>query len=332
MRKLSYLLCIMVLFSLISCGNKEEKKETETKMETAQTEGAKKYKIGIAQIVSHPALDQSREGFKDALKEAGMDVEYDEQNAQGDITIANTIANKFVTDKVDLIFSIATPTTQAAVNATGSIPIVFTSVTDPEAAGLMKPNVTGSSDRVDNVAEQLDILKELKPDVKVIGVLYNSSEQNSVTQVELIKKVAEEKGIKVEEQAVTAVSELTQALDNLLSKADALYIPTDNLVVSNMPVVVERANAAKKIVIATDEGSVENGIFITKGIDYYQLGKEAGKMAAEILKDGKKPSDLPYKISETVEIAVNKQTLEQLGIKLPEDVMSKAKFIETKAK
>ena len=328
MRKLSYLLCIMVLFSLISCGNKEEKKETETKTETAQTEGAKKYKVGITQIVSHPALDQSREGFKDALKEAGLDVEYDEQNAQGDITIANTIANKFVTDKVDLIFSIATPTTQAAVNATGSIPIVFTAVTDPEAAGLMKPNVTGSSDRVDNVAEQLDVLKELKPDATTIGILYNSSEQNSVTQVELIKKIAAEKGIKVEEQAVTAVSELTQALDNLLSKADALYIPTDNLVVSNMPVVVERANAAKKIVIATDEGSVTNGALYTKGIDFYQLGKEAGKLAAQILKDGKTPSDLEIVTLKPTNLVFNKKTLEAIGLTLPEKLKNEVKFVD----
>jgi putative ABC transport system substrate-binding protein len=328
MRKLSYLLCIMVLFSLISCGNKEENKEAETKTETAQTEGTKKYKIGITQIVSHPALDQSREGFKDALKEAGLDVEYDEQNAQGDITIANTIANKFVTDKVDLIFSIATPTTQAAVNATSSIPIIFTAVTDPEAAGLIKPNVTGSSDRVDNVAEQLDVLKELNPNATTIGVLYNSSEQNSVTQVELIKKVAAEKGIKVEEQAVTAVSELTQALDNLLSKADALYIPTDNLVVSNMPVVVERANAAKKIVIATDEGSVTNGALYTKGIDFYELGKEAGKLAAQILKDGKSPSDLEIVTLKPTNLVFNKKTMEAIGVTLPEKLKNEVKFVD----
>ena len=328
MRKLSYLLCIMVLFSLISCGSKEENKEAETKTETAQTEGAKKYKIGITQIVSHPALDQSREGFKDALKEAGLDVEYDEQNAQGDITIANTIANKFVTDKVDLIFSIATPTTQAAVNATSSIPIIFTAVTDPEAAGLIKPNVTGSSDRVDNVAEQLDVLKELNPNATTIGVLYNSSEQNSVTQVELIKKVAAEKGIKVEEQAVTAVSELTQALDNLLSKADALYIPTDNLVVSNMPVVVERANAAKKIVIATDEGSVTNGALYTKGIDFYELGKEAGKLAAQILKDGKSPSDLEIVTLKPTNLVFNKKTMEAIGVTLPEKLKNEVKFVD----
>jgi putative ABC transport system substrate-binding protein len=328
MKKLSYLLCIIMLFSLMSCGNKEDKQETGAKTEAEQTEGAKKYKIGITQIVSHPALDQSREGFKDALKEAGMDVEYDEQNAQGDITIANTIANKFVTDKVDLIFSIATPTTQATVNATETIPVVFTSVTDPEAAGLMRPNVTGSSDRVENVGEQLDVLKELNPEAKTIGILYNSSEQNSVTQAEEIKRVATEKGIKVEEQSVTTVSELTQALDNLLSKVDALYIPTDNLVVSNMPVVVERANEAKKIVIATDEGSVINGALYTKGIDFYDLGKEAGKLAVQILKDGKKPSDLEVVTLKPTNLVFNKKTMEAIGITLPEKLKNEVKFVD----
>ena len=311
--------------------NKEEKKETETKMETAQTEGAKKYKIGIAQIVSHPALDQSREGFKDALKEAGLDVEYDEQNAQGDITIANTIANKFVTDKVDLVFAIATPTAQAVSNATSDTPILFSAVTDPEAAGLVKPNVTGSSDKVD-IEQQLALLREISKDAKKIGFLYNSSEENSLVQLEEIKKVAGKYDFEIVEQGISSANELPQAIDKMLTQVDALYLPTDNLISSSSALIAEKANAAKIMTFAAESGMLENGIFITKGIDYYQLGKEAGKMAAEILKDGKKPSDLPYKISETVEIAVNKQTLEQLGIKLPDDVMSKAKFIETKAK
>ena len=328
MKKIMFLVMMLSLI-LIGCGDKKE--EAKTGVDTASTEtktNDKVYKIGITQIVSHQALDKAREGFKDALEEAGIKAEYDEQNAQGDVTIANTIANKFVTDKVDLIFSIATPTTQAAVNATSSIPIIFTAVTDPEAAGLIKPNVTGSSDRVDNVAEQLDVLKELNPNATTIGVLYNSSEQNSVTQVELIKKVAAEMGIKVEEQAVTAVSELTQALDNLLSKADALYIPTDNLVVSNMPVVVERANAAKKIVIATDEGSVTNGALYTKGIDFYELGKEAGKLAAQILKDGKSPSDLEIVTLKPTNLVFNKKTMEAIGVTLPEKLKNEVKFVD----
>lgn len=324
MKKLSYLLCILLLFALTACGNKEEKTDTGT----VKTEEGKTYRVGISQIVSHPALDQAREGFKDAFKEAGINVEFDEQNAQGDVPIANTIANKFVTDKLDLIFSIATPTTQAAVNATSVIPVVFTAVTDPEAAGLIKENVTGTSDRVDNVGEQLDILKELNPDAKAIGILYNSSEQNSLTQVELIKKEAAAKGIRVEEQSVTTISELTQALDNLLSKVDALYIPTDNLVVANMPVVVERANSAKKIVIATDEGSVANGALYTKGIDFYELGKEAGRQAIQILKDGKKPSEIKIATLKPTNLVFNKKSLEAIGLVLPEKLKNEVKFVD----
>ena len=331
MKKIMFLVMMLSLI-LIGCADKKEEAKTET--DTAKTEakaGDKVYKIGITQIVSHQALDKAREGFKDALKEAGIKAEYDEQNAQGDVTIANTIANKFITDKVDLIFAIATPAAQAVSNATSDTPILFSAVTDPEAAGLIKPNVTGSSDKVD-IDQQLALLREISKDAKKIGFLYNSSEENSLVQLEEIKKVAGKYDFEIVEQGISSANELPQAIDKMLTQVDALYLPTDNLISSSSALIAEKANAAKIMTFAAESGMLENGIFITKGIDYYQLGKEAGKMAAEILKDGKKPSDLPYKISETVEIAVNKQTLEQLGIKLPEDVMSKAKFIETKAK
>ena len=331
MKKIMFLVMMLSLI-LIGCGDKKE--EAKTGVDTASTEtktNDKVYKIGITQIVSHQALDKAREGFKDALEEAGIKAEYDEQNAQGDVTIANTIANKFVTDKVDLVFAIATPTAQAVSNATSDTPILFSAVTDPEAAGLVKPNVTGSSDKVD-IEQQLALLREISKDAKKIGFLYNSSEENSLVQLEEIKKVAGKYDFEIVEQGISSANELPQAIDKMLTQVDALYLPTDNLISSSSALIAEKANAAKIMTFAAESGMLENGIFITKGIDYYQLGKEAGKMAAEILKDGKKPSDLPYKISETVEIAVNKQTLEQLGIKLPEDVMSKAKFIETKAK
>ena len=331
MKKIMFLVMMLSLI-LIGCGDKKE--EAKTGVDTASTEtktNDKVYKIGITQIVSHQALDKAREGFKDALEEAGIKAEYDEQNAQGDVTIANTIANKFVTDKVDLVFAIATPTAQAVSNATSDTPILFSAVTDPEAAGLVKPNVTGSSDKVD-IEQQLALLREISKDAKKIGFLYNSSEENSLVQLEEIKKVAGKYDFEIVEQGISSANELPQAIDKMLTQVDALYLPTDNLISSSSALIAEKANAAKIITFAAESGMLENGIFITKGIDYYQLGKEAGKMAAEILKDGKKPSDLPYKISETVEIAVNKQTLEQLGIKLPEDVMSKAKFMETKAK
>ena len=331
MKKIMFLVMMLSLI-LIGCGDKKEEAKTGTDTANTETKADDKvYKIGITQIVSHQALDKAREGFKDALEEAGIKAEYDEQNAQGDVTIANTIANKFVTDKVDLVFAIATPTAQAVSNATSDTPILFSAVTDPEAAGLVKPNVTGSSDKVD-IEQQLALLREISKDAKKIGFLYNSSEENSLVQLEEIKKVAGKYNFEVVEQGISSANELPQAIDKMLTQVDALYLPTDNLISSSSALIAEKANAAKIMTFAAESGMLENGIFITKGIDYYQLGKEAGKMAAEILKDGKKPSDLPYKISETVEIAVNKQTLEQLGIKLPEDVMSKAKFIETKAK
>ena len=331
MKKIMFLVMMLSLI-LIGCGDKKEEAKTGTDTANTETKADDKvYKIGITQIVSHQALDKAREGFKDALEEAGIKAEYDEQNAQGDVTIANTIANKFVTDKVDLVFAIATPTAQAVSNATSDIPILFSAVTDPEAAGLVKPNVTGSSDKVD-IEQQLALLREISKDAKKIGFLYNSSEENSLVQLEEIKKVAGKYDFEIVEQGISSANELPQAIDKMLTQVDALYLPTDNLISSSSALIAEKANAAKIMTFAAESGMLENGIFITKGIDYYQLGKEAGKMAAEILKDGKKPSDLPYKISETVEIAVNKQTLEQLGIKLPEDVMSKAKFIETKAK
>ena len=331
MKKIMFLVMMLSLI-LIGCADKKEEAKTETDNTNTEAKADDKvYKIGITQIVSHQALDKAREGFKDALEEAGIKAEYDEQNAQGDVTIANTIANKFVTDKVDLVFAIATPTAQAVSNATSDTPILFSAVTDPEAAGLVKPNVTGSSDKVD-IEQQLALLREISKDAKKIGFLYNSSEENSLVQLEEIKKVAGKYDFEIVEQGISSANELPQAIDKMLTQVDALYLPTDNLISSSSALIAEKANAAKIMTFAAESGMLENGIFITKGIDYYQLGKEAGKMAAEILKDGKKPSDLPYKISETVEIAVNKQTLEQLGIKLPEDVMSKAKFIETKAK
>lgn len=331
MKKIMFL---VMMLSLILIGCTDKKDETKTDSSSAGTETKaedKEYKIGITQIVSHQALDKAREGFKDALKEAGIKAEFDEQNAQGDVTIANTIANKFITDKVDLVFAIATPTAQAMANATSDTPILFSAVTDPEAAGLVKPNVTGSSDKVD-IDQQLALLREISKDAKKIGFLYNSSEENSLVQLEEIKKLAEKYNFEIVEQGISSANELPQAIDKILTQVDALYLPTDNLISSSSALIAEKANAAKKITFAAESGMLENGIFITKGIDYYQLGKEAGKLAVEILKDGKKPSDLPYKVAETTEIAVNKQTLEQLGIKLPDDVMSKAKFIETKAK
>ena len=183
MKKILLLVSIAIML-VLSCGN-----EVKKSSETGRGKSKDTFKIGITQIVAHPALDSAREGFKDAFKESGLKVTFDEKNANGEIATANMIANNFVTEKVDLIYAIATSTAQSAAQATNKLPVVFSAITDPEAAGLIKENVTGISDRV-NVKQQLELLLKLDSKIKKVGVIYNSSEQNSKVQVDDLKKAA----------------------------------------------------------------------------------------------------------------------------------------------
>ena len=292
MKKILLLVSIAIML-VLSCGN-EVKKSSETGGEKSKDT----FKVGITQIVAHPALDSAREGFKDAFKESGLKVTFDEKNANGEIATANMIANNFVTEKVDLIYAIATSTAQSAAQATNKLPVVFSAITDPEAAGLIKENVTGISDRV-NVKQQLELLLKLDSKIKKVGVIYNSSEQNSKVQVDDLKKAASE----------------------------ALYLPTDNLVASVVNLITEKAIAAKKIAFGAESAHVKGGALITQGIDYYEMGKEAGKIAVEILKNGKKPSDISFKKMDLNDIVINNKTLTAIGISLPEDIKLKAKTI-----
>jgi len=307
----------------LSCGNSG----SESKSSGNAGTGSKKYRIGITQIVSHPALDSAREGFKAAFKEAGINAEFDEKNANGETTNSNLIANNFVSSKEDLIFAIATNAAQSASQATNDIPVVFAAITDPQSAGILKNNVTGVSDRMD-VKQQLELLKKIAPNTKNVGVIYNSSEQNSKIQVEDLKKAAKELGLNIVEKSVVQANEIPQAVDNLVREADAIYLPTDNLVASVVSLITDKATAAKKIVFGAEAAHVKGGALITQGVSYYEIGKEAGKMAIEILKNGKKPSEIKFKTMPLSEIEVNEKTLAALGISLPEDVKSKAKMIQ----
>ena len=320
MKKILVLISISIML-VLSCGN-EVKKSSETGGEKSKDT----FKIGITQIVAHPALDSAREGFKDAFKESGLKVTFDEKNANGEIATANMIANNFVTEKVDLIYAIATSTAQSAAQATNKLPVVFSAITDPEAAGLIKENVTGISDRV-NVKQQLELLLKLDSKIKKVGVIYNSSEQNSKVQVDDLKKAASELGITIVEKSVTQVSEIPQASETLVKSSDALYLPTDNLVASVVNLITEKAIAAKKIAFGAESAHVKGGALITQGIDYYEMGKEAGKIAVEILKNGKKPSDISFKKMDLNDIVINNKTLAAIGISLPEDIKLKAKTI-----
>lgn len=316
MKKLVGVLSILTMF-ILSCGTEE----------TKTNEGAtKKIKVGITQIVEHPALNKAKQGFKDALKEAGIDVEYDEKNANGEVATANLIANTLVSSKPDLIYAIATTTTQAVAQATNDIPVVFSAITDPESAGILKENVTGVSDRV-NIKQQLELMKKLNPNAKKVGVIFNSSEQNSMVQVNDLKTAASELGMEVVATGVTQANEIPQASETLIGEVDMIYTPTDNLVASLINLITEKAIAAKKIVFGAEAAHVKGGALITQGVDYYELGKRAGQMAIEILK-GKKPSEIKIETVELNNIVVNEKTLNALGISLPEEIKNKVKFIK----
>ena len=322
MKKLLILISALTLM-VLSCGNSGSENQGSSGAGT----GSKKYRIGITQIASHPALDSAREGFKDAFKKAGIEADFDEKNANGETANANLIANNFVSSKEDLIFAIATNAAQPASQATNEIPVVFSAITDPQAAGILKDNVTGVSDRMD-VKQQIELLLKLNPNIKNLGVIYNSSEQNSKIQVEDLKKAAKELGINVVEKSIVQANEIPQAADSLVREADAVYLPTDNLVASVVSLITEKATTAKKIVFGAEAAHVKGGALITQGVSYYEIGKEAGKMAIDILKNGKKPNEIKFKTMPLNEIVVNAKTLAALGISLPEDVKSKAKLVQ----
>lgn len=324
MKKL--LLVMLSGLLMLTCGKQET---VSDKKDTGTDTPEKVYKIGITQIVTHPSLDLAKEGFKKAFEEAGLKADFDEKNAEGTIANANLIAANFKADQKDLVFGIATPSAQALANSITDIPVVFSAVTDPESANILNQNVTGTSDRVDNIGEQLDLLLELNPEAKKIGVLYNTSEQNSLVQVKDIEAKAKEKNIEVVLQGVTAFGELAQATKGLLSQVDALYIPTDNLIVSGIKLINSEAIAAKKPVIATENSSVELGALFTMGIDYFELGKRAGEMAVEILK-GKPASEIPFEISEKKVLYVNEDTATALGIDINSPSFIGAEKVKTK--
>jgi len=321
MKKLLILASALMLM-VLSCGNSG----SESKSSGNAGTGSKKYRIGITQIASHPALDSAREGFRAAFKEAGIEADFDEKNANGETANANLIATNYKADKKDLVFGIATPSAQALANNITDIPVLFSAVTDPASAKLLNPNVTGTSDKVENIAAQLDLLAKIKPGLKKIGVLYNPSEQNSTVQVQEIQKIAKEKNIEVVLQGISNFGELAQATKNLLGATDALYLPTDNLVVSGANLITSEAINAKKPVVASENSTVKLGALFTMGLDYYALGKRTGEMAIEILK-GKPVSQIPFETSKQMKLYVNSKTAQALGLDVKNPAFSGAEFV-----
>lgn len=325
-----FLILAMSALMVFACGKKSSENNSAVEKSNTQTQVAgKTYKIGVTQFMTHPSLDLVKKGFEKAFEEAGIKADFDEKNANGEVTTANLIASNYKADKKDLVFGIATPSAQALANNITDIPVLFSAVTDPAVAKILNKNVTGTSDKLENVGEQLDILLKLKPGVKKIGVLYNTSEQNSIVQVEEIKKQAQAKHLEVVVQGVTNFGELAQATKNLVASTDALYLPTDNLVVSSISLIASEAINAKKPVVSSENSSVELGALFTMGLDYYELGKRTGEMAIEILK-GKPVSDIPFETSKKMKLYVNEDTAKALGINVKNPALANAEIIKKK--
>lgn len=286
--------------------------------------------IGISQYGEHASLDNCREGFIQGLLDAGLvegkDFTIDYQNAGFDDAVATQIAQNFSSKNVALMCAIATPAATAcfAVAEDKDIPVVFSAITDPVAAKLDKGNITGTSDKLP-VEAQLDLIRRLQPDADTIGIIYTTSEPNSVSAIAEYQEKASAYGFTLEVIGVTQQSEVTLAADRLIAKGvDCFSNLTDNNVVGVLPSVLEKTNEAGIPVYGSEVEQVKLGCVAAAGIDYYELGKQTGAIAAKILKGEKKASEIPYETIFEYSIYINSNALKELGITIPEDVAKSA--------
>lgn len=295
---------------------------------------AHKTVIGISKIVSHPALDAVVKGIQDELAASKTVVEYDIQNANGDINTAASIANKFQAGKVTVAVGVATPTAQSLVNTLKGTPVVFSAVTDPVKAGLVTSlkkggkNVTGVSDMTP-VKQQIELLLKIKK-IKKLGHVYTSSEENAVVLAAVVKQACKELGIQYIETTVSKSAEVKQAVQSIIRRVDALYISTDNTVVSALSAVAEVAMKNKVPIISADPSSAESyPVLAAWGFDYYKMGRVTGKMVNEILK-GKKPEQMPTRFmtkTEDIDLLINLDVAKKLGLTIPADIVKSANKI-----
>ncbi len=291
--------------------------------------------VAVTQIVEHPALDAARNGIKDELAaegyEEGHNLDFLFESAQGNPATAAQIAQKFVGDKPDVIVPISTPSAQAVVGATKDIPVVFTAVTDPIGAKLVDDlehpggNVTGMSD-LSPIGLHLDLIKEIMPDATDLGVIYNPGEANSVTLLALLKKEAPARGLTIAEAVAPRSADVLAAAQSLIGEVDAIYVPTDNTVVTALEAIVKVGTDNQLPVFAGDTDSVPRGAIAALGFNYYDLGRQTGKMVARVLK-GEKPGDLPVESVQTTQLFVNPGAAEAMGIKIPDAVIKRAKVV-----
>lgn len=319
-KSLLVLLMISVCFSSLMAKSKKDK--------------PKKVKIGIAKILQHPALDSIEKGVMDAINDAGFKAVYDLQNANGDVNTANQIAAQYKAEKVDVAVGIATPIAIALANTIKDTPIVFGTVTDPLGAGLVttlehgEGNVTGMSDELPS-NEHVKLFKKIAG-IQTLGYIYTSSEDNSVSALNLVKKGCEEAGIELIVQAISNSSEVKQAAESIVDRVDGLYLSTDNTVFSALPSLVAVFNKAKKPIFSGDvTGALDGGCFMASGFNYYKAGYATGEMVVDIL-NGKKPSEIPVRFMtkpSDSDLLFDLDVAEKCGISVPQEYLDQATYL-----
>lgn len=326
---LAVILGAVMTMSLAACGS------TGSSDTAASGSDEESYTIGISQFAEHGSLDNCREGFLEGLKEEGIEegknLTVDVKNAAADQGTAKQISDTFVSDKVDLICAIATPSAQAAYNSAmnSDIPVVYTAVTDPVAAKLANDdgssvgNVTGTSDELP-IKAQLEMIREMLPEAKNIGILYTTSEANSVSALAKYKELAGDYGFTIVDKGISQTADISLATDELLTEVDCLTNLTDNTVVASLATILDKANEKNIPVFGSEIEQVKIGCLAAEGLDYIELGKQTGKMAAQILKGEKEASDMNYETITEPGFYVNNKVAENLGIEVPEKLAGSA--------
>ncbi|KGA97398.1 ABC transporter substrate-binding protein [Alkalihalobacillus alcalophilus ATCC 27647 = CGMCC 1.3604] len=308
--------------TLAACGTSESSGDGES------------YKVGATQIAEHPSLDAAYEGFKQALEDAGLDVEYDYNTAQGDQNNNAAIASNLVSNDVDLIFANSTPSAQSALQATDSIPIIFTSVTDAVAGELVTAmdepgeNITGVVDlHPDTIQFTVIFLEEYFANSR-IGMIYNAGEANSVAQINLVEEAVEGTSLSLVTRSVATATEVQQAAASLVGDIDVFYIITDNTAVTALDAIVQVANSEQIPLFVGEPDSLEKGGFATFGIDYFSIGYRSGEMAAEVLQGEKSTSDIPVEYPSEMQLFINKDAAEAQGVEWHSDWDEDAEIVE----
>lgn len=317
-------LSLTMILSLAACGGTDDTSSGESGGEPV------KYLIGISQYGQHGSLDNCREGFLQGLEQAGLvegtDFEVDYQNANFDDNQATQIGQMFSAEDADLMVGIATNSAVACYAAAEdkNIPVIFTAITDPVQAKLDSGNVTGTSDKLP-VEAQLDLIRQMQPNASTIGIIYTTSEPNSVSTIAEYQEKAPEYGFTIDAVGVTSQAEVTQAVDTLISHGVAcLSNLTDNNVVGVLPAILEKTNEAGIPVYGSEIEQVKIGCVASAGLDYVQLGIQTGLMAAKVLTGEATCEDLPYETISEYQIYINSQELDAMGIAVPEALADKA--------